>query len=109
MMEKSGKERQELSRNSTDRKSDNNSEFEIKSGFSLGGSEHGVGILSDDDSSIKPEYFGLNDESDLLNMVEVDLGDGSLTSTEDWDNLKSNGLLDQSKSSSSYQWWDFWS
>lgn len=105
MMENSG---EQVARNSTAGKSDKKSEFEMKAGLSLDRSaEPGFGVLSDDDSSIKAEYFGLDDEPDLLNMVEVEPGDGSLTSTEDWGTLESDGLLDQS--TSSYQWWDFWS
>ncbi|PSS26255.1 Homeobox-leucine zipper protein like [Actinidia chinensis var. chinensis] len=81
------------------------SEFTVKPCMSLEGSEHGIGVLSDDDSSIKAEYFGLDEEPELLNMVEP--ADSSLTSPENWDSIDSEGLLDQS--GSSYQWWDFWS
>ncbi|KAI4328958.1 hypothetical protein L6164_021268 [Bauhinia variegata] len=68
-------------------------------------SEHVLGVLSDDDSSIKAEYFGLEEEPSLLNLVKH--ADGSLTSPEDWGTLDSNDLLGQS--TSDYQWWDFWS
>lgn len=81
-----------------------NGESEVRLGLSsLDGSEHGVGVLSDEDSSIKAEYMALDEETDpLLNMVEpVD------DSPENWGSLDSNGLLDES--SSSYQWWNFWS
>jgi homeobox-leucine zipper protein len=61
--------------------------------------------MSDDDSSIKAEYFGLDEEPNLANFVES--ADGSLTSPEDWGRLNSDDLFDQS--SSDYQWWDFWS
>lgn len=109
MIGKSGEERQELYRNITIRKSeDDDNEYQMKPNLSLSGSEHGLGILSDDDNIIKAEYFKLDEEdTDCLNMVEVDLGDGSLTSTEDWENLESSGMFDQPSSSDS-QWWDFW-
>ncbi|MED6121058.1 hypothetical protein PIB30_026546 [Stylosanthes scabra] len=74
-------------------------------------SEHAVpcgggGGLSDDDTSIKVEYFG-NMEDELVNFAH-DHGDGgSLTSPEDWGNFDSDDLLGQS--TSDYQWWDFWS
>ncbi|KAK9910114.1 hypothetical protein M0R45_034089 [Rubus argutus] len=73
--------------------------------MSLEKSEHGLGVMSDDDSSIKAEYFGLDEEPNLANFVES--ADGSLTSPEDWGRLNSDDLFDQS--SSDYQWWDFWS
>ncbi|KAJ6320156.1 hypothetical protein OIU78_015529 [Salix suchowensis] len=65
--------------------------------------EHGLGVLSYEDSSIKAEYFEL-EEPNIMSMVEP--ADGSLTSQEDWVSLDSDGLFDQS--SSGYQWWDFW-
>ncbi|KAF7843930.1 homeobox-leucine zipper protein ATHB-12 [Senna tora] len=69
-------------------------------------SEHILGVLSDDDSSIKAEYFGLEDnEPALMNFVEQ--ADDSLNSAEDWGAFESDDLLDQS--GSGYQWWDFWS
>ena len=61
-------------------------------------SEQVMGVLSDDDSSIKAEYFGLEDESTLLNFVEQ--ADDSL-------NFDSDELLDQPDVGC--QWWDFWS
>ncbi|KAK3038755.1 hypothetical protein RJ639_027342 [Escallonia herrerae] len=81
------------------------SDIEVKPSLSLDGSEHGVSVLSDDDSSIKTEYLGLNEEPGLLHMVET--ADGTLRSREDWDSLESNGMLEQSTDSS--EWWDFWS
>ncbi|KAG6749657.1 homeobox-leucine zipper protein ATHB-7-like [Populus alba x Populus x berolinensis] len=66
--------------------------------------EHGLGVLSDEVSSIKADYFELEEEPNLMSMVEP--ADGSLTSQEDWGSLDSDGLFDQS--SSGYQWWDFW-
>ncbi|XWS76831.1 hypothetical protein CRYUN_Cryun01aG0211400 [Craigia yunnanensis] len=68
-------------------------------------SEHALGVLSDDDSTIKTDYFGLEEEPNLITMVEP--ADGSLTCPEDWRSFDSDGLFDQS--SSGYQWWDFWS
>nr|AIA57938.1 homeobox 12 [Jatropha curcas] len=70
-------------------------------------SRNGLGVASDEDSSIKVEYFGLEEEPDnnLISMVEA--ADGSLTSQEDWRSLESDGLFDQSNSGSD-QWWDFW-
>lgn len=87
-----------------------NKEMEGKPSLSFDLSEHGVnGVISDDDSSIKADYFGLDEESDhLLKMVEA--GDSSLTSPENWGSLEDDGLLDQQPNSSNYdQWWDFWS
>ena len=80
-------------------------ESETKPSLSTERSEHGAGVLSDEDSNIKVEYFTLEDEHSLLNMVEP--ADGSLTSPEDWSSLNSDGLFDQSNSNN--QWWDFWS
>nr|ADH04264.1 HB1 [Nicotiana benthamiana] len=87
-----------------------NKEMEGKPSLSFDLSEHGVnGVISDDDSSIKADYFGLDEESDhLLKMVEA--GDSSLTSPENWGTLEDDGLLDQQPNSCNYdQWWDFWS
>ncbi|TKY64125.1 Homeobox-leucine zipper protein ATHB-7 [Spatholobus suberectus] len=95
--------------NSTDSESENGGsmkcEPEVKPSPSMERSEHILGVLSDDDTSIKVEDFGLEDEAGLLNFVEH--ADGSLTSLEDWGAFESNDLLGQS--SSDYQWWDFWS
>ncbi|KAK1388497.1 Homeobox-leucine zipper protein ATHB-12 [Heracleum sosnowskyi] len=113
IMEISGEERQEPYRHVTDSKSDDdhndrNNEHPMKPTLSLGESEHGLGVLSDDYSINKAEYFKLDEEEpDLPSMVEVDPGEGSLTSTEDWENLESCDILDQPSSDS--QWWDFWS
>ncbi|KAF5743887.1 homeobox leucine zipper family protein [Tripterygium wilfordii] len=85
----------------------NKCESEVKPSLSMEISDHGVGVLSDDDSSIKAEYFGLEDEPNLMSMVEPAGDSNSLTSPEDWGNLESDSLFDHS--SSSYQWWDFWS
>ncbi|CAN4108478.1 unnamed protein product [Withania somnifera] len=85
-------------------------EMEGRPSLSFDISEHGAnGVISDEDSSIKAEYLGLDEDTDhhLLKMVEA--GDSSLTS-ENWDSLDEDGLLDQQPNSNSYdQWWDFWS
>ncbi|KAL6123999.1 hypothetical protein ACLB2K_076515 [Fragaria x ananassa] len=74
--------------------------------MSLEKSEQGLEVMSDDDSSIKAEYFGLEEDPNLVNFVES--ADGSLTSPEDWGRLNSDGgLFDQS--TCDYQWWNFWS
>jgi len=80
-------------------------EAEVKPSPSMERSEHVLDVLSDDDTSIKVEYFGLEDETGLMNFAEH--ADGSLTSPEDWSAFESNDLLGQS--SCDYQWWDFWS
>lgn len=105
-MEISGEERQEPSRYVTDSKSDDdhknrNDAYEMRPTLSLGEAEHGLGILSDDYSIIKEQYLKLNeDKLDLPSMVEVDPGEGSLTSTEDWQNLESSVILAQPSSDS---------
>lgn len=94
--------------NSMDSESENGDpvkgEPEVKLSPSMERSEHILGVLSDDDSTIKAEYFGLEDEPALLNFGEHD---DSLTSAEDWGTLDSDDILAQS--GSGYQWWDFWS
>lgn len=113
IMEISGEETQEPCRYVTDSKSDDdhknrNNGYEMKPTLLLSESEHGLGILSDDYSIIKAEYFRTDEEEPALpSMVEVDPGEGSLTSTEDWKNLESSVILDQP--SSDCRWWDFWS
>lgn len=52
---------------------------------------------SENDSNLKADYFGLEEETELMHMVES--SDSSLASQENF--------LDHN--SSSYQWWDFWS
>ncbi|KAF5733278.1 homeobox leucine zipper family protein [Tripterygium wilfordii] len=84
----------------------NKCESQVKPISSMEISEHGLGVVLDDDISIKAEYFQLEDEPNLMGMVEP-AGDSSLTSPEGWGSLESDGLFDQS--SSGYQWWDFWS
>ena len=84
------------------------SEPEVKpSPSSMQRSDHVLGALSDDDTSIKVEYFGnMEDEPGLLNFAEQ--ADGSLTSREDWGTFDhSDDLIGQS--TSDYQLWDFWS
>uniref|UniRef100_A0A2P2JDM9 Homeobox-leucine zipper protein n=2 Tax=Rhizophora mucronata TaxID=61149 RepID=A0A2P2JDM9_RHIMU len=98
---------QDAGLNSSEAESDNGDTFkyetEVKPSVSLERSEHGLGILSDEVSSIKAEYFGLDEEPNLMSIVEPA---ESLTSQEDWGNLDSDGLFNQS--SSGCQWWDFW-
>ncbi|KAL1833083.1 hypothetical protein ACET3Z_002734 [Daucus carota] len=110
MVGKSGEERQEMYKNISIGKSDDDddNECQMQPDLLSSRSEHGLGLLSDDYNIMKAEYFKLDEEeTDRLNMVEVDLGDGSLTSTEDWENLESSVIFDQPSSSDS-QWWDFW-
>ena len=84
------------------------SESEEKPSSSMDKSEHVLGVLSDEDSNIKTEYFQIDDETELLNMNMAEPADSSLTSPDDWDNLNSETLF--SESTSGYdQWWDFWS
>ena len=81
------------------------SDSEGQLSFSMERSEHALGVLSDDDSAIKRDYFGLEEEPNLISMMEP--ADGSLTSPKDWRGFDSDDLFD--RSSSGYQWWDFWS
>ncbi|KAK1369888.1 Homeobox-leucine zipper protein ATHB-7 [Heracleum sosnowskyi] len=107
---KSDEERQETYINITSCKSDvdDDSDRQKKPNLSLSGSEYGLGILSDDYNIMKAEYYKLDEQdTDCLDMPEVDTGDGSLTSTEDWENLEFSLIFDQPSSSDS-QWWDFW-
>ncbi|XVE77319.1 hypothetical protein DITRI_Ditri13aG0052800 [Diplodiscus trichospermus] len=100
---------QQTEMNSIDRVSDMGeaikSDSEAQLSLSMEGSEQALGVLSDDDSAIKKDYFGLEEEPNLISLVEA--ANGSLTSSEDWRSFDSDGLFDQS--SSGYQWWDFWS
>lgn len=109
LMQKPQEERHckpDLVANSSQSESGNGDTTKCKSGtkpnLSTDKSEHGLGVLSDEDTSIKAGYFGLEDEASLLNMVDAD---SSLT--EDWSSLNSDGLFHQYNSDS--QWWDFWS
>ncbi|KAJ9188196.1 hypothetical protein P3X46_003581 [Hevea brasiliensis] len=77
---------------------------EAKPSLSFERSAHGLGVPSDEDDRIKVEYFGLEEEPNLMSIVEH--ADGSWTSQEDWGSLDSDGLFDQSNSGC--QWWDFW-
>lgn len=82
-----------------DRGEDINSEFEAKPEQTTLDWIH---VFSDDDSSIRADYFGLDKEPELLSMVEP------ADSSENCGSLDSEGgLLDESGSSN--QWWDFWS
>ncbi|PON75470.1 Octamer-binding transcription factor [Parasponia andersonii] len=81
---------------------------------SLEKSERVLGVLSDDDISMKAEYdFGGGvlepaEEAELLSMNMAEpAADSSLTSPEDWGSLNSETLFDES--TGGYQWWDFWS
>ncbi|KAL8109022.1 homeobox-leucine zipper protein ATHB-12-like [Apium graveolens] len=110
MIGKPEEERQEMYRKIISGKSDDcdDNKCQKKPNLSSSGSQHGLGILSDDYDITKAEYFNLDEEdTNCLNMVEVDTGDGSLTSTEDWENLESSAIFDKPSSSDS-QWWDFW-
>lgn len=97
----------EFHRESDSEEEQTKSESQVKPSLSAEKSEHGtVGVLSDEDSSMKADYFGLEEETNLANMVEP--GDDSLTTShEDWGSLNSDRLFDES--GSGYQWWDFWS
>ncbi|XVF22312.1 hypothetical protein REPUB_Repub12eG0162100 [Reevesia pubescens] len=81
------------------------SDSEGQISLSMERSEHTLGVLSDDDSAIKTDYFGLEEEPNLISMVEP--ADGSLTSAEEWRSFDSDGLFNQS--GTGCQWWDFWS
>ncbi|KAL2893348.1 Homeobox-leucine zipper protein ATHB-7 [Bienertia sinuspersici] len=81
-------------------------EVEEKPALSMEGSEYGAcSIISDEGSSENTNYFGMEDETDILTMVQT--VDGSLTSGDGWDDLHPEGLFDQAVDSC--QWWDFWS
>ncbi|KAF8379943.1 hypothetical protein HHK36_027408 [Tetracentron sinense] len=110
LLEKSQKESRccgsGLAGNSTDGDSENGDtkcESDVKPRLLLEGSDHRVVVGSDDEKRKNPDYFGKEEEADLLHMAEPT--DGSLTSPENWCSFDSDGLLDQSCSSS--QWWDF--
>ncbi|MBA0688814.1 hypothetical protein Goari_006580 [Gossypium aridum] len=78
------------------------SDSEEQHSFSMEKSEHGLGVLSDDDSTIMTSYFELEQEpTSFITMVELG------PSGEDWHSFETDGLFDQS--SNGYQWWDFWS
>lgn len=82
-------------------------ECEVKPALSLEGSEFGgCSMLSDEGSSENTNYFGVEDERDILTMVQQPV-DSSLTSGEGWEDLHPDGLFDQAVESC--QWWDFWS
>jgi hypothetical protein len=54
-------------------------------------SQHICAVAPAHDSSLKAEYLGLKDETDLKNLVEDDCG--SLTLLENLDTFDSNNLL----------------
>ncbi|KAI3867249.1 hypothetical protein MKW98_001683 [Papaver atlanticum] len=61
---------------------------------------------SEDEHSKELEYFGQDEEHDLMNIGETTYG--ILSSSEDWGGLDdSTGLFDQSCSGNS-QWWEVW-
>jgi homeobox-leucine zipper protein len=62
----------------------------------------------DDDNSIikKGEIFRVDEANPINNMINPP-DSPNVTTSEDWGSLDSDGLFDQT--SSSYQWWDFWS
>ncbi|KAK9743209.1 hypothetical protein RND81_03G224500 [Saponaria officinalis] len=76
---------------------------ELKPTISLDGSEYGGASMlsSDEGSSENNNYFGMEEDTDLLTMVQPIVGH-SLTSPQEWD-----GLYDHSLDNS--QWLDFWS
>ncbi|XP_024024137.1 homeobox-leucine zipper protein ATHB-12 [Morus notabilis] len=82
------------------------SESEAKPSSSIEKSEHVLGVLSDDDSNRKAEYFGLEDQQELLNMNMAEPKPAD-SSPENWGSLNSETLFNES--SGGYQWWDFWS
>ncbi|GAB4861551.1 hypothetical protein Ancab_036743 [Ancistrocladus abbreviatus] len=90
---------------SMENEEDKKNEPELNSGLPLQGSEYGKAILPDDGCSDTTNYFEMERETDLFKMVEPVCS--SLTSDEDWHDLHSDGLFEQSPSSC--QWWDFWS
>ncbi|KAL8540984.1 hypothetical protein ACS0TY_002316 [Phlomoides rotata] len=75
---------------------------------------YGCLVVSDDDSGIKAELMGLDEESELLRMVEpAAAGIGVAHSSSDdqnqiWGSLDSDDMINQT-SGESVQWWDFWS
>ncbi|KAK4267049.1 hypothetical protein QN277_023889 [Acacia crassicarpa] len=72
---------------------------EVKqSSSSMERSEKVLGVLSDDDRSLRTEYFGLEEEEPTI-----------LNSQEVWRNLKSTDELLPQSDDSAYQWGDFWS
>jgi len=77
--------------------------------LSIEGSEYGASMLSSDEGSSEnnTNYFGMDEETDLLTMVQPIISD-SLTSPQGWDDLHPNGLFDQPVDHNS-QWLDFWS
>ncbi|OVA14765.1 Homeobox domain [Macleaya cordata] len=95
---------------STDGDSDNGDtkyESEKKPGLLLeGGLNLRLDPCSDDENSKNLEYFGEEEEAELMNIGEPTYG--ILASPDDWCSLDdSTGLFDQSCGSSS-QWWEFW-
>ncbi|XP_065860085.1 homeobox-leucine zipper protein ATHB-12-like [Euphorbia lathyris] len=96
LMQKSGGEERECCAGA------NTSEGESENGEGRKCQSEEKGSLIEEESSIiKAEYFGLEEEANLMSI-----GDGSLTSQEDWGTLESDALFDHSNNGC--QWWDFW-
>ncbi|XP_054783487.1 homeobox-leucine zipper protein ATHB-12-like [Prosopis cineraria] len=82
-------------------------EAEVRPSPSIERSGQTLGILSDNDRSIKTGYFGVEDKPTLLNFGDKRT-DCPRTSQEVWRNFESaDDLLAQSDTG--YQWWDLWS
>ncbi|KAK0593158.1 hypothetical protein LWI29_032033 [Acer saccharum] len=62
-------------------------------------SDQRLGVLLEDDSSIKAEYLGLEEKANLLTMTTVEPVKSSVTSpSQDWSNFESDDLFNQSSS-----------
>lgn len=82
------------------------SEADVKhSSPSMGRSEQILGVLSDDDKSMKVESFSVEIEPTILNLDDKQ----SLASQEVWGNLESADDFLAQSNDSAYQLWDFWS
>lgn len=96
------------SENTNNAKRKRDDECEAKPSLSLEGSEYGAcSILSDEGSSENANYFGMEEETDILTMGCVQPVDGSLSPGEGWDDLRPVSLFDQAVDSC--QWWEIWS
>ena len=95
--------------NSTDGDSDNGDakyETETKPGQLLDGLDLRVAACSDDENSKHLEYFGQDDEAELMNIGEPAYG--ILASQEDWCSYDSTTDLFDHSCNSSNQWWEIW-
>lgn len=97
--------RQKSSREGTDGEKAVKHESEAKPNASMEKSDHVLSVLSDDDSSMKAEYFAIEEEQDQL--LSINMTEPADSSPEDWGSLNSETLFNES--SGQYQWWDFWS